>query len=63
MGGQTMIEKGYIVKFEGLRGEMIEGVVTDLCSHDRVKIECKVGTRKGTWVIPKKDVLEVVSCL
>ena len=58
-----MIEKGYIVRFEDLHGKMIEGVVSDLWSHGRVKIECKVGTGKGTWVIPKEDVLEVVSCL
>jgi hypothetical protein len=57
-----MIEKGYIVKFKDLHGEMVEGVVTDLWKHDRVKIECKTGTGKGTWVIPKEDVLEVRSC-
>jgi hypothetical protein len=41
---------------------VVEGVVTDLWKHDRVKIECKTGTGKGTWVIPKEDVLEVRSC-
>tara|TARA_R100001126_G_C4748185_1_gene111714 strand:+ start:330 stop:563 length:234 start_codon:yes stop_codon:yes gene_type:complete len=49
-------------------GEIIEGVVTGLWSittdkivyEDRVKIECKSGPGKGTWVIPKKEITEVL---
>jgi hypothetical protein len=52
-----MIKEGAVVKFKGYHDTIIQGVIIALWKYDRVKI---IDTDDGTWVIPKKEITEVL---